>query len=56
MFVLYLSTDGGSVIISERTRHASFEMIVDVVAAVWMKETLEEALVKGDVGTVYEEI
>ena len=50
MFVLYLSIDGGSVMISERTRLASFEMMVDVAAAVYMKETLDEALVTGAIG------
>ena len=50
VFVLCLSNDGGSVIISERTRHTSFELKVDVAAIVWIKETLEEALVNGDVG------
>ena len=40
VFVCYLSTDGGHVIISERTKLASFELRVSVVAVVWMKETL----------------
>ena len=50
LFSLVLSNDGGSVIIRERTRMASFQLKVDVAAAVWMKETLEEALVVGGVG------
>lgn len=37
-----LSIDGGSVMISERTRLASFEMMVNVAAAEWMKETLDD--------------
>ena len=47
VFVCYLSTDGGNVIISERTRFASFELRVSVAVAVWMKETLDEVLVRG---------
>ena len=49
-FVLHLSSDGGSVIISESTRLASFEMMIDVAVAVWMKETLDEALLREAVG------
>ena len=47
LFSLLLSNDGGSVIIRERTRHASFQLKVDVVAAMWMKETLNEVLRMG---------
>ena len=49
-FALFLSNDGGSVIISEKTWYNSFELKVDVAAAVWMKETLGEALLNGDTG------
>ena len=51
VFALYLSNDGGSVMISERTRQDTFELKVDIAAAVWLKETLEEALDNGDVGS-----
>ena len=44
-----MSNDGGSIIISERTRFASFEVRVDVDAAEWMLETLNEVLVRGTV-------
>ena len=50
MFVIQLSNDGGSVIVSEKTRQAIFDLKVDIAAAVWLKESLEEALVNGDVG------
>ena len=50
VFACYLSNDGGSVCISERTRLASFEMKVSVAAAVWMRETLEKVIVKGGAG------
>ena len=50
LFSLVLSNDGGSVIIRERTRHASFQLKVDVAAAVWMKETLNGALITGGEG------
>ena len=50
VFVLHLSNDAGSVMISERTRFASFEMKIGVADAVWMKNTLNEALVKEDAG------
>lgn len=33
LFSLVLSNDGGSVIIRERTRHACFQLKVDVAAA-----------------------
>ena len=47
LFVCYLSTNGGNVIISERTRFASFELRVSVVVALWIKETLDKVLVRG---------
>ena len=50
VFVLQLSTDGGCVIVCGKTRLASFEIMVDVAAAVWMKETLDKALGRGDAG------
>ena len=50
VFVLHLSTDGGCVIICERTRLASFELKVDVAAVVWGKETLEDALLSSTAG------
>ena len=49
LFVLQLSKDGGSVIVKEKSKQATFELIIDIAAAVWMTETLEEALVKGDI-------
>ena len=49
-FVLHLSSDGGSVIISESTRLASFEMTIDVAVAMWMKKMLDEALVMEAIG------
>ena len=50
VFVLHLSFVGGSVIISERKRFASFEILVEVAVAVWMKEMLYEALDTGAEG------
>ena len=47
VFALSLSSNGGSLIISERKRYVSFEMKVEVAAAVWMKAVLDEALVSG---------
>ena len=44
-----MSNDGGSIIISERTRFASFEVRVDFDAAVWMLETLNEVLERGSI-------
>ena len=37
-------------IISERTRFASFEMRVSVAVVVWVKETLDEVIGRGVVG------
>ena len=33
LFVLYLSKDGGSVIVKERTKQATFELFVDIGVA-----------------------
>ena len=49
VFVLHLTSNGVSVIISERKRFASFEMRVEVAAAVWMIDMLDEALDRGAV-------
>ena len=44
VFVLHLLRDGGGIRISERTRFRSFDMELDVPAAVWCMETLQEVL------------
>ena len=44
VFVLHLLRDGGGVCISERTRLRSFELEIDVPAAVWCLEVLQEVL------------
>ena len=51
LFDCYLSTDGGNVIISERTRFVSFELRVSIAGVVWMKEALDEVIIgRGAVG------
>ena len=48
VFVLHLLKDGGGVHISERTRLGSFELEIDVSAAVWCMEILQEILLVDD--------
>ena len=36
-------------IVKEKSKQTTFELNVDIAATVWLKETLEEALVKGDI-------
>ena len=42
VFVIHLTKDGGGVRISERSRFRSFVVEIDVCAAVWCLETLQE--------------
>ena len=47
IFVIQLSRDGGGISISERTRVRSFHLEIDVAAAVWCLESLQELLSNG---------
>ena len=44
VFVLQLTKDGGGVSISERSRLRSFQVELDVSAAVWCLEILQEVV------------
>ena len=48
IFVLHLTKDGGGVRISERSRLRSFEVEIDVCAAVWCLETLQEVVLSDE--------
>ena len=48
VFVHHLLKDGGGVRICERTRLGSFELQIDVSAAVWCMEILQEILLDDD--------
>ena len=47
VFVIHLTRDGGGIRISERTRVRSYDLEIDVAAAVWCLETVKEVLRDG---------